>query len=174
MPDPDWKLMSEEWLTNEDAVYRSERIERLIWLAERCPDCNFFLFGGGITSKALFEEVRYCFVYGQFLATIALGVAFLERLLASHLYGAGRDDLERDSLQNLIKEAEKSGLLSSEECLAIDDLRNRRNPILHFRRPLAKDSLEMKSMQAESHPYDVLQDDARLVLQIVLRHLESA
>ena len=44
-------------------------------------------------AKFLFEETRYCFAYGQYLAVIVLGVAFIERTLAAEFYASGRNDL---------------------------------------------------------------------------------
>ena len=50
----------------------------------------------GMMAKYLFEETRYCFVYGQYLAVISvLGMALVERTLAAEFYASGRDDLER-------------------------------------------------------------------------------
>src|SRR5437773_2713842 len=81
------------------------------------------------------EETRYCFVYGQFLAVIVLGVAFVERALAAEFYSSGRDDLERENISVLLREARHAGWLNAAEYSALDRARQIRNPVTHFRRP---------------------------------------
>ena len=64
----------EDWLVREDRVYFADRAARLGWTAEIIPKAEYLTFPGGLISKHLFEEARYCFVYGQFLAVIVLGL----------------------------------------------------------------------------------------------------
>jgi hypothetical protein len=106
---------AEAWLDKEDKVCREGRRDRLDWVAGLMPVAEYPTFPGGWMAKHLFEEARYCFVYGQFLATIMLGMAYVERTLAALLYGAGRSDLERASVSFLLREAVENGWLSKEE-----------------------------------------------------------
>ena len=80
---------SEDWLMREDTVCFADRAARLDWIAEIMPTAEYLAFPSGFMAKYLFEEARYCFVYGQFLAVIVLGLAFLEKTLAawSHVQG---------------------------------------------------------------------------------------
>lgn len=57
------------WLAREDAVCRDDRIARLEWFASVLPPAEYLTFPGGPMSKLLFEEMRYSFAYGQYLAT---------------------------------------------------------------------------------------------------------
>src|SRR2546428_6452661 len=70
---------AEQWLSREDERCRTGRLERLQWLATELPPGEYLTFPGGLMAKFLFEETRYCFAYGQYLAVIVLGVAFIER-----------------------------------------------------------------------------------------------
>ena len=70
------------WLREEDSKCYEDRLFRLKVLAERTPTEGYWSFDG-LTGKYLFEEARYCFVYGQFLATILLGIAYLENYARS-------------------------------------------------------------------------------------------
>ena len=83
-----------KWLDREDQVAREDRLARLEWLADRVPQSKFLVFRGGWVSKYVFEETRYCFAYGQFMATVVLGLAFIERTLAALFYEAGRNEYE--------------------------------------------------------------------------------
>lgn len=73
---------TEEWLTSEDNLCRQDRLARLHWLASKTLDTEYWAFPGVSMSKYLFEEARCCFAYGQFLATIVLGLSYIEHTLA--------------------------------------------------------------------------------------------
>src|SRR5437016_920836 len=92
-----------EWLDREDRTERAGRRERLEWIAGLMPDAEYLGFPGGLLSKFHFDEMRYCFVYGQFLAVVLLGLAYIERTLAAHFYGAGQDELKRASMAKLLQ-----------------------------------------------------------------------
>ena len=74
---------SAEWLNSEDASCFDDRASRLQWLVENAPRSEYWAFHGGLITKSLFEETRYCFVYGQFLAATLLGLAYIEHTLAA-------------------------------------------------------------------------------------------
>lgn len=79
-------LIAEEWLDNEDRQCRSDRLKRLKWIIEKYPVIDISFFHGGLKSHYLFEEARYCFVYGQYIASIILSISYIENTLASVLY----------------------------------------------------------------------------------------
>src|SRR2546423_8462803 len=137
--------LSEEWLGREEAINREARISRLDWMASRMPDANHLRFPGGLISKYLFEETRYCFVYAQFLAVIILGLSYIEHTLAAMFYAAGRNDLERGSISTLLREAVSTGWITQAEFDNLDRAREIRNPITHFRRPLHDDTVEYRA-----------------------------
>jgi hypothetical protein len=163
----------EAWLSHEDAVCREARIARLEWLSSILPPAHYLTFPGGLISKLLFEEMRYCFAYGQFLATITLGFAYIERTLAAKFFMAGRNDLERASIATLLREARDRGILSDNEAAELDRIRHARNPVTHFRRPLAEDSIEWRSLQENEHPYGVLERDAQAVVRAAMKALRK-
>lgn len=157
-----------QWLDHEDLQCRQGRIDRLVWLASVLPDAEFYTFPGGWMAKYLYEEARYCFVYAQFLAAIALGFAFVEHTLAAMFYGAGRNDLERASASALFREAVAVGWLSVEEHDWLESARQVRNPVTHFRRPLQEDTIEHRSVAQNELPYSILEEDARHVMIAVM------
>ena len=162
---------SEDWLPHEDTVNLEDRTERLDWLAEIMPEAEYLTFPGGLMTKYLFEECRYCFVYGQFLAVIVLGLAFLEKTLASWFFSAVRDDLERASIARPLAEARNAGWLTEGEHEKLERIRLTRNPVTHFRHPLAEDSVELRALDREDHPYSVIANDARDVIVAVMHML---
>lgn len=146
---------------------------RLEWLASVVPPAEYLTFPGGLMSKFLFEEMRYCFAYGQFLATIVLGLSYIEHTLAGKFFAAGRNDLERAAIARLLREARKLGMLTSDEADELERIRRTRNPVAHFRRPGADDSIELRSLQENEHWYEVLEQDARAVLGAAMKVLRK-
>ena len=71
-----------DWLDAEDTQCHEDRLSRLDWLVRHTLDGKFRIFPGGFLAKSHFDEMRYCYIYGQFLATTIFGVAYLEITLA--------------------------------------------------------------------------------------------
>lgn len=136
------------------------------WLHETSPDIEWVRFHGW-TGKYLYEEARYCFAYGQFIASILLALAFVERALAGDFYAAGRDDLERASLNRLLTEARAVGWVSAESRRKIDELRDKRNRLTHFRRPGDKGSLERRAIALETDVYEIVEQDAQSAIELM-------
>jgi hypothetical protein len=163
--------LSEEWLDREDATSREDRLFRLDWIASRMPDVNYLRFFGGLTSKYLFEEARYCFVYAQFLAVIVLGLSYIEHTLAAMFYAAGRNELERASISTLLREAVRVGWITQAEFDNLDRAREIRNPVTHFRRPLHDDTVEYRAATQNDLPYNIIEEDAQHVMETVFHLL---
>lgn len=159
---------AEQWISHEDDICRADRIDRLQWLASELPGAEYLTFPGGLMAKFLFEETRYCFAYGQYLAVIVLGLAFIERTLAAEFYAAGRNDLERSSISNLLREAQKVQWLSEEEYDAFDRSRRVRNLVTHFRHPGHHENIEHRMVEENGYPYTVIEQDARTIVASIM------
>src|SRR6266566_4976250 len=94
------RISPEQWINAEDKGCREGRISRLKWVRSITPLVTFGVFPGGWMAKALFGEATYCFVYAQFVATVALGVAYIERTLAGMLYAAASKRPDEEGLAN--------------------------------------------------------------------------
>ena len=140
----DEKLSNSNWLRDEDSLCFDDRLSRLNWLADNSPAANYWTFPGGLMAKSLFDEARYCFIYGQFLATTLLGLAYIERTLSALFYAAGRNDLKRASLSKLLKEAHSHGLIGCTEFRGLERIRKKRNSYAHFRKPGDKEGIEFQ------------------------------
>ncbi len=157
-----------KWLIDEDDTCYEDRLFRLKLLAERTPTGNYWSFDG-LAGKHLFEEARYCFVYGQFLATVLLGIAYLETALAASFYASGRNDLQTASFSKLLNEALSVGLISIDEYQEMDRVRNERNAYGHYRRPLHEELIESRALKGDELPYDIIERDATAVMRLLLR-----
>ena len=156
---------------DEDSRCFEERLSRLQWLVHKSPAAEYWTFPGGLLAKSLFEETRYCFVYAQFLATTLLGLAYIERTLAALFYGAGRNDLERAGLSDLLREAQTHGLIDRNEFRDLERVRRNRNTYTHFRRPLHENSVESRAILEDEAPYNIIAQDATAVMAAALRIL---
>lgn len=158
---------AEDWLSHEDFVARENRIVRLKWMANQLPQCEHIAFQGGLMSKYLYEETRYCFAYGQYLATVVLGLAFIEHSLAGQFYTGMGDDLERASVSRLFNEALDRGWITQLEFENLDHARKIRNPVTHFHGFNNSDTIEMRSLKDHNYPYAVLEADAYHVMETI-------
>ena len=161
----------EEWLSQEDTVCRDHRLIRLCWLSENAPISKYWAFPGGLISKYLFEEARYCFVYGQFLATIVLGLSYIEHTLAGLFHASGRNDLKRVGITSLLKEALDYNWITQEEFDNLNHARKIRNPITHYREPGHDETVEYRADIESELPYKIIEEDAKHVMVTALKLL---
>ncbi len=159
---------AEQWISREDEICHGDRVERLRWLAAELPRTDYLSFPGGLMAKFLFEEIRYSFAYGQYLAVIVLGLAFIERTLAAEFYAAGRNDLERSSFSGLLREAKNARWLNDKEYEAFDHTRRIRNPVTHFRHPGHRENIEHRMVEENEYPYTMIEQDARTIVAAVM------
>jgi hypothetical protein len=185
----------EQWLKGEDEANFSARVDNLHWLVEQYPRIAFAIFPGGIVTKYLFENARYCFVYEQYLATIILSLSFIEHSIAGWLYslpnhildgiGVSQKKLVRATIRQLINYAVALNRLSNEDAQFIDELRQIRNPLVH-QKPLSpvreegdihpddwwKQRIEERSLKEGRQIEAIIEEDARRALVISFRILE--
>lgn len=164
-------MNAEEWLKREDEVARQGRIERLQWLLEHTPDNRNWLFHDAPLSYELFEETRYCFVYGQYLATIILGISYIEHTLAAIFFASGRDDLERANFSVLITEAYVEGWIDINEKDSLDWARSVRNDVTHFRKPGQTNPLTTQVLMLGETSEIIFENNARQIMLIVFNIL---
>ena len=157
-----------EWLNREDAVNRDDRTTRLAWMAERINSAEHRFELGGLLGKSFFEEMRYCFAYSQFVAASLVGLAYIERTLAAYYYAAGRNDLQRATLTDLLREAQAHGLIDRDQREDLERIRQIRNAYAHFRRPRREDGVEYRAIVDDESCYGIIEQDASAVVEAAL------
>ena len=165
---------AEEWLSNEDSQAHDDRLSRLRLISELVSKGQYWAFHGGLLSKYLFEEARYCYVYGQYLATVILGLAYIERTLAAQLYAAGHEIAKNARLADLLDEAQESGLIDTDEFEDMETIRSKRNAYTHFRTPLHGEDIEHRVVVEDDLPYDIIERDAAAVISLALHLVGKA
>lgn len=112
------------------------RLERLEWIHQRLKGGDIYFFQDGKRSQIVFQEAVDSFVNGQFIATIALGFSFIERTIAGRLWHLGeKDAAQTRSNYKLLNFAKDRGWLSEGEVTVLNNLRDIRNYVIHFRDP---------------------------------------
>lgn len=169
---------SEEYVRD---LFESEREgikKRFEWIEEHEPDFpNGLLIPGGVESSHLFYDAQMCYVYGIYTGTIALGQAFIERSVCGKAYQAGEfSENDRPGYTDAVKFLDDKNILGPTEVdgIALDELNELRNPIVHFRKPLdessmAKRTIERLENQSETNisMSELVQEDAESILKTV-------
>ena len=168
MSQNEWDATARKWLGHEDSVCHEDRIARLVWMAEHTDLDGYQVFGGGLLANSLYEEMDYCFVYGQFLAASVLGLAYIERTIAAYFYRTGCDKLERASLQDLLAEALSRSIISRDQWKELERIRRTRNVYAHFRRPGHQESVECRAAADDESFYGIIEQDAISVVEAAL------
>ena len=156
----------EEWLRREDASQREHSLARLRWVEAQMPEVDWVVFGCGPISRYLFEEARYCYVYGQFLASVTLGLAFIEMSLAGAFYAAGRTDLRRAGITELAREAFSRWWLRQTDYETLERVRLLLNSITHFRPPGEDERPEASAFPPPALDCEVTEADAHEIMQV--------
>lgn len=146
-------------------------VKRLKWIVTKLGPDGFYFFQDGRFSRYMFQEAIQSFINGQFIASIVLAFSFIERSLAGRFFEVGRTDLERATAEVLLREARLSGWLSETEEKLFNNLRELRNTVAHFRDPGSTDRPEIRAILSAKQPYEMLENQAREVLDAAIRLL---
>lgn len=157
----------------EDLFKASDRqkLARSAWLnAQINPTCLYF-FQDGQFSRELFQEAVSCFIDGYFIATIVLAFAFIERSIAGRLSHCGDMGTARKSSQDLLKEARNRQWLSANEYASLDELRERRNPVTHFREHEDENRPESRAKARKTEMSESLEADGQAILDAAIKYM---
>lgn len=149
----------------------AERALRMRFVQTHWPEPKDVMFFGGETPLFAFGELADCFVNGQYIAGVLLAQVVLEHILAGMFNVFGRDDLARAGFQRLSREARSMGWISEPELAAFETLRAARNPYSHSKPVFSKGSLERRVVESDTPPHELIENDARTAIQLVLRLL---
>jgi len=160
----------EEWVIQDHELGWEPCISRLKWLDSSLPRFEHgFLFSGGAVSARIWEESRYCFIRGQFVATVLLCLALNERVLSGRLRQEGIDEAKHYSAYEAIDKAEETGLLNQKEAEKLHTLRHKRNPLTHYREPTDDDLPTNRALEQDTHYNKIFEKDAKDALLTTFR-----
>lgn len=163
-----------------DALVEAERdgmIERARWISKHRPQFSAGMaISGGEEASILYDDAQLCYIYGLFSGAIILGQSFIERSVCGIAYGAGEFTEDgRPGYHDAVDFLEKNNILEPEEVdgIALNELHELRNPLVHFRKPTDENTLLGRKMESvRENPetkapttYEMLKEDAEKVLE---------
>jgi hypothetical protein len=164
-----------QWLMAEDAARLRGRVKRLRFLIRQCGSTEGRQLFHGLLSWRFFEEARWCFVNGQFIACVLLSQCFLEKSLRSLLavggqnYGVSDKWLEDAGFHELIEKAREKGVLTSGQARDCHIVRRMRVAFVHARPVFSKRHVAHRMITERKSITELSEQDAVKALKIMLR-----
>lgn len=153
-------------LAKQDRESLSARVERINYLRKITPSRMGLM--GSMDLVFVFQEAKSSYVNGQFIATLLLAQAFIEKVIQSQMEAKGYPGVNR-GLKYMVKYCRDSNLLPSVVLNKIDYLRNIRNPFTHLKPNDYPYHLDIRIYRSKKMvPYKVLEDDAKEALSTML------
>ena len=126
------KNSSEELeLTKYDQDTIIDRVERLKFIKLIVPE--EYIFGADLETIYILKEAKMAFINGEFISTILLSQAFIERLLQIHYVSLGLEKFSQQGINKILVHAKTHNTIHSFLLPKIDELRKKRNPFVHLK-----------------------------------------
>jgi len=148
-----------------------DRLNRLKYLNKIFPR-DLFL-GADQETIFIFSEAKMTFINGEFIATILLTQAFIERILQSHYESIGLEKIAKRGSKALLAHAKKNELLHPYLLEKFDLLRKKRNPLTHLKPFEHEHNLSqrilnrIKKGEQYIHPILMLEEDAKEAMSLM-------
>lgn len=157
---------------HDDLSGKIARFRQLVDLSGALGSSGTMLFGGEVTYAA-WREARWCFVHGNFTATVMLCQGLIEHLLAAFLHGGLLvDDLPRRiSFAETLRLCEERQVISAQDAQDLRRLMDLRNPLSHFRHIDDPASLSGRVLDTMVSADYHLRQDATLAIGLAVRML---
>jgi hypothetical protein len=139
-------MESFEQVKKRDRQERESRARRLSFINKIFKnDRPISLPGKTVRTLNTIEEAKDCFIYGNCISTVILAQVVVEQMIRfyvfrdrkikkrSRVWEDDKEEKKRNVFYYLLKEGNKFGLLTDLEYNEIEQLRNIRNPLVHFR-----------------------------------------
>lgn len=161
---------AEEELKDYDTHSFIERVNRLKFINKIYP-FGYREFGSDESSR-IFDEALHSYIFGQYVATIILAQAFVERRFQEYFHIRLDEKRCKYTLAKFINEFKGTGFLPDFIIDKIDKIRLKRNPFVHHRIPLQKDTLMARSFERKINADELLQNDAKEAIEIMLEMVQ--
>ena len=164
------KSRLESSLEKYDKETFKERLERLKFLNKVSPK-DFGILADPETVY-VFSEAKMAFINGEFISTILLSQAFIERKLQLHYLSLGLENVANRGLKGIVTHAKKNNILHEYLIERIDILRKRRNPFSHVKPighefNLAQRMVDLKSNKTYRQLEEIMINDAKEAISLM-------
>jgi len=165
------KTRLESSLIKYDKDTFDTRLARLKYLNKIFP--KDYSIAGNMQTVFVFSEAKMTFINGEFISTILLAQAFIEKKLQGHYIGLELNNIASRGLKAIIKHARKNHVLHNYLLDKIDELRKKRNPFSHIKPFDDEYNLDKRFMKAINKSgknmdiADLMEQDAKEALSLM-------
>ncbi len=148
-----------------------EKLERLKFLDKVFPKDSGIM--ADPETVYVFTEAKMTFINGEFISTVLLSQAFIERKLQNHYQSIGLENIAKRGLKSIVRHAKKEKILHDYLIERIDLLRKKRNPFSHIKPFDHEYNLtqrmmnDLKSSKQYREPYEIMYDDAKEAISLM-------
>jgi hypothetical protein len=147
-----------------------DRLKRLKYLNTLFPKGISLI--SSIETVIIFDEVKMSFINGEFVSTLMLAQAFIERRLQSFYEFLGYGKIAQRGLKSILVHAKKNNIIIDFFINKIDLLRKKRNSLSHLKKPDYEFNLDRRIYNwirtNNRNPYlEVLENDAKESIQLM-------
>jgi len=160
-------------VADKNQLFSKNGSNRLEWLVSQTPRSSHWVFPGGNVTINLFEAASYCFVNGQFLGAIVMGLSYIEHTLVGLFAAAGRQELENAGVEVLAREAMSLGLLKQRDFDIIKEAAKKRNAKFVLRKTIGLQSEENPIIDENEEDSTVYEEDGRKIMSVVIQLLDK-
>jgi hypothetical protein len=161
--------IEEVTLSRYDKRSLPDRIQRLKFLKKVFPKGHSF--GSDLETAIIFDEVKMAFINGEFISTILLSQAFIERRLQMHYISLGLEGIAKRGLKSIIDHAKKHNTIHYFLLPKIDELRQKRNPFMHLKDYDHKFNISQRIYNGKDksfrQPMELIGEDAHEALRLM-------
>lgn len=168
-------LALSETATAADLLIGCEHNIRLEWVQHELGPDYLYLLQDGTLLRLMANEAIRCFVCGHFIASVLVAFSLIERSIAGRLIAAGEAGVreERD-FEKLLDHANQKKWIAKQESKHIKEVcRKYRNSLAHIRTQTEPERHEIRANDTGRQLYEVIENDARIVLRSALDILRS-
>jgi hypothetical protein len=160
----------ERELEEFDKATFKQRVSRFRYFYKHFPEYNSIIFGSD-ESFMIFQEVKSCFINGEFISVIVLAQSFIERRLQESLRINGYEKESKYPLNKILKEFKGKTSIPDYFIEKVNSLRLKRNPFVHLRNVMDKDNLFSRSSMENKKAESVLEKDAKDAILLMIASL---
>ena len=164
------ELKSESGLPDLQSLLTNESKDRYQLLLDTTPAYKHCYFPGGTIAFSLFKASRYCYVNGYFLATVVLGLAYIEKTFYGMFVDIGCEELPDKVFDTLNKKSLDAGIINHETYDIINRTQQSRNKYPPF------STNKARPVNRKLYPHDgfeIHEVDARDLLGIMTKLLNE-
>jgi hypothetical protein len=167
------EIKADEGLPAKEILITLESRARYQWLIDHTPIADRCAFPGGQISFNLYKAARYCYVYGYYLASVILGLSYIEKTLDGWLAAREPVGLKNRDMPVLLHKALSLRMIDERMSDYINDLMKKRNAIPPFYIREKDGFANMMDYSPDNKTYGIGEQEAHQVMELMMELMTS-